>query len=473
MDLNRREFLRVAAAAAGVTLSACTLLTSKAGPAEVLQIGAIGLFPGDRRRYKGELPEDALRAAVGRLNALGGILGKQVAYRGAHAGTEDEAFEGFQRFLSDPTVIGVILATPLAADRIADEAARRGMPLISATVDFTVRERPFLRDPSRGTLFQFAIPAEWALGVLFEYCSSDRRYSDVGLLFDEISYPGALEVAGRVAASVGVRLVWAEEFGRGERPLRDQLVSAAAAAPDALLVWADPDGAARTATSLAELGFSYETTPSARASTPEVWKPHLMGSPEAMGERDWATAAGAAARPGSVSVGDIGGFRSGPEWLPEEWGRDHVLGWERDRKARRGLRSLVDSAYVLFEGARRSGRPNREGVLESLGHQQQYQFASTPFLLGGDRRIALEREDLCLMVLEDGRPAPADPPYDLGREWADGLMAERDMTVLLRPRLEANLRRAPELVGAILRGGYGSQCTKLADGRLTPACTIH
>lgn len=473
-DPSRRDFLRVVGAAgAGVSLSACGLLTSKARPTEVVQVGAIGLFPGDRRRYKGELPEDALRAAVGRLNALGGVLGRQAAYRGAHAGTEDEAFEGFQRLLSDATVIGVVLATPLGADRIADEGARRGMPVISAAVDFTVGGGLDPDDPGRATLFQFAIPAESSLRALFEYCRFDRGYTEIAFVFDEITYPKVAEAARRVATSTGLRIVWTEEFGKGGRSLSQQLESVSQAAPEALVVWGDPETAARTAIFLQELGFSYESSPLARRSSPQNWRPQLMGSPEAMGERDWASAAGSAARPGSVSVGDIGAFRKGPEWLPETWGHDHVLGWEREEKRRRGLRSVVDSAYVLFEAARRRGRADREGVLETLSEQGIYQFASTPFGLGGRTRLALEPDDVCLMVLEEGRPAPADPPYDLGREWSEGLMAERDMTVLLRPRLEANLRRAPEVVGAMLRGGYGTQCTKGKEGRLTPACSVH
>jgi ABC-type branched-subunit amino acid transport system substrate-binding protein len=456
-----------------MSLSACGLLTSRARPKEVLQIGAVGLFPADRRNYRGELPEDALRAAVGRLNALGGILGLQVAYRGAHAGTEDEAFEGFQRFLSDPTVIGVVLATPLGADRIADEAARRGMPLVSATVDFTAAGALYPDDPNRETLFQFAIPADWSLQVLFEYCRHDRGYKEVGVLFDEISYPRVGAAAPRIAESVGLRVVWLEEFGRGGRSLSEQLRSANLAAPQALVVWGDPETAAKTALALEELGASYQSSIAARGSSSREWHPHLMGSPAAMGERDWASVAQAAARPGSVSVGDIGGFRKGSEWLPELWGRDHVVGWERDDKARRGLRAIVDAAYVLFEAARRSGRGDRDGVLNALEQSDRYQFASTPFELGGRKRVALEQDDLCLMVLEEGKPAPAVPPYELGREWQEGTMADRDMTVLLRPRLEANLRRAPEMVGAMLRGGYGTQCTKEGEGRLTPACSVH
>ncbi len=474
LDPTRRDFLRaIGTAGAGLSLAACGLMTSRAKPAEVIQIGAIGLFPADRRRYKGELPEDALRAAVGRLNSLGGVLGLQASYRGAHAGTEDEAFEGFQRFLSDPTVIGVILATPLAADRIADEAGRRGMPLISATVDFSVREGHFPDDPSRRTLFQFALPAEWSLRALFEYCRNDRKYSDIGLIFDEISFPRLGDLANELAAAMGLNIVWAEEFGRGERALSEQLSSAARAAPEALLIWGDPNLASQTAISLRDLGYSYVSSPVARESTPQRWRPHLMGSPEAMAEGDWAELAGPAARPGSISVSDIGAFRKGPQWLPEIWGRDHVLGWEKDDKARRGMRSLVDSAYVLFEAARRRGRPDREAVLESLQSEDRYQFASTAFQLGGRSRFALTPDDICLMTLEDGKPAPGDPPYDLGREWSDGLMREADMTVLLRPTLEANLRRAPELVASLLRDGYGTQCTKLGDGRLTSACPVH
>ncbi len=472
--LTRRKFLRTAGSAAAVMwMSGCGLLTSRARLPDVVQVGAVGLFPGDRRKYKGELPEDALRAAVGRLNALGGILGKQVAYRGAHAGTEDEALDGFQRFLADPTVIGVVLATPLGADRIADEAGRHGMPVISATVDFTAASGLYPEVPARETLFQFAIPAEWSLRVLCEYARQDRRYSSAGLLYDEFAFPRVRETAERIARSVGLDLVWAEEFGKGERSLEEQLDDAGEAHPDALILWGDAEKAAQVSGALAQRGSAYESSPVARSSSAALWRPHLMGNPEAMWEPDWALAEPARPSPGSVSVGDIGGFRKGPQWLPEVWGSDHVLGWEKDDKARRGLRSVVDSAYVLFEAARRAGRADREAVMGVLEKEHEYQFASVQFSLGGPRRIALEPDDLCLMVLERAEPAPAIPPYSLGREWSDGLMAEHDMTVLLRPRLEANLRRAPALVGAMLAGGYGTECAKLGDGKLSAVCTLH
>ncbi|MER3395244.1 MAG: hypothetical protein C4318_02285 [Acidimicrobiia bacterium] len=474
MDLDRRDFLKtVGAFGAGFSLLGCGLFRSKGSTTEVLQVGAIGLFPGDRRKYKGELPEDALRAAVGRLNALGGILGRQVAFRGAHAGTVDEAFEGFMRLVADPTVVGIILATPLAADTIADEAGRLGVPIISATVDFTLSGGLYPEDAQRETLFQFAIPTQWSLQVLLDYCRFDRGYSTVGAIYDEISFPGFGEVLANLASASGVRVAWSEEFGRGGVSLSDQLSAAASAAPQALYLWGFPEAAAKTAVALAELGLAYESTPKAKSSSAGSWHPHLMGSPEAMSERDWATAAGSAARPGTVSVGDIGGFRKGPEWLPEIWGRDHVLGWEKKDKARRGLRSVVDSTYVLLEAARRAGKPDREAVLSTLGQRDQYQFASVAFELGGDKRVALEPDDLCVMVLEDGKPAPANPPYELGTEWSEGLMEERDMTVLVRPRLEANLRRAGQIVTGMLSNGYGTQCSKLAPGRLSPACSVH
>jgi ABC-type branched-subunit amino acid transport system substrate-binding protein len=476
LSLSRREVLRLGAAgvalAASASVAGCSILMARSAPPDLIQVGAIGLFPSDRRRYKGELPEDALRAAVGRLNALGGILGKQVAYRGAHAGTEDEAVEGLRRLASDPSVVGIVLTTPLAAETIADEAARAGMPLISTGYDFLRRGGLPPRDPSRQTIYQFAIPTSWALDLLAKYCAKDRKFKRVGIVYDEVQFQGVVEEARAACARWGLEIVFAEPAKSDLDDLRAQLETARASACHAFFAWVDAKTLADTSKLLYRMDASYVDVDSARSPSKGTWRPQLMGAPEAMVERDWATEAGEAARPGSITVGDVGAFRKGPEWLPEIWGRDHVLGWERVAGARRGIRGVVDACYALLEAARRAGRADREAVAQELENGGIFQFCSTKFELSSTKRVALTEGDLCLMALERDTPRITDPPYELGREWKDETAVAPDMTVLWRPTLEANLAKAPEWVGPLVEAGYGLQCTR-SGSSLTPACKIH
>lgn len=474
--VRRREFLRMLCAGAGAvavsSFGACSVLTARTRLLDVVQVGAVGLFPADRKEYEGELPEDALAAAVGRLNALGGLLGRQVGFRGAHAGTEEEAFEGFRRLSSDPTVIGVVLAGPLGAERIADEASRVGMPVVSAAFDFTLQRGLAPEDPNRETLFQFAIPTAWSLDVLARYCSADRGYRRFGLLFDEVQYSLVDVALRRAATESGADLVLAEPVAADREELRRQLRRLSETACQALFVWTDAATLASVVEALDAEGFAYRDVEAARVGRGQGWAPQVVAAPAAAGERDWAVVAGEAARPGTVTAGDIGAFRKGPEWLPEVWGNDHVSTWNRKENARRGLRAVVDSLYVLVEAARRSGRADREAVAEQLLGGGEFQFASTKFELSRDKRVALTPDDLCVMAMERDQPQRTTPRYELGREWRDGLAEAPDMTVLLRPTLERNLRRAPEWVAGLLRGGYGLQCAKI-DGGLSPACKIH
>ena len=84
---------------------------------------------------------------------------------------------------------------------------------------------------------------------------------------------------------------------------------------------------------------------------------------------------------------------------------------------------------------------------------------------------------MILVTMERGGtgPAPTDPPYQLGKEWKEQSLANTAAgpTHLVRPTLEANKRAHPDVMDVVLKQGYGTQCTKHADGTLGKECKIH
>lgn len=475
-EISRRQLLTSALGAGAITIGltgGCRLISAGPRTFDELTVGAIGIFPSPGEKYEGELPETALRAALGKLNSEGGALGRSIVFRGAQAGTEDEAFEGYRRLASDPSVLGIILATPLGTEQIIEAAARSGVPVISTVLDLQGRG---LLWPTAGTnrsIFQFHLPESWSIEALVDYCVYDRRYSSATMIFDDFLFPHSGKSFVAACNARGLKPVAVQYLGQGGAPIREQLEQLRLSRSDAVFVWADPQATAEVAIALQEMNAAFIDTPTARTSTGGQWHPHLVGSPTGMFEHDWAAAAGEAARPGSVTAGDVGSFRKGPEWLPERWGEEFAVDWERRKARRRGIRQVVDATYALVESARRTGSTDRADIVKGLESGKDFRFASTNFGFSERDHVALNTGDVAIFTLERGSPAETSPPYELGTEWDLGIMNERDMTLLVRPRLEQNMNVNSELMRAILQGGYGTQCHRSQDGILLSDCKIH
>lgn len=477
LDLSRRELLiaGLAVGGSGIALGAsgCRLVSAGRRPADEYTVGAIGIFPNAGEKFEGELPEVALSAAIAKINVDGGLLGKPVIFRGAQAGTEDEAFEGFRRLEADPTVVGIILTTQLASDRIIDEAAAKGLPLITTASDLAGAGAIWPGARERRSIFQFALPHEWVVDVLSEYCRSDRGYGRVALLYDDFTFPNIAKQFAAGCAAHGLEVVRAEQFGRGQQTLTEQVGSFGSSGSHAFFVWADPRTIGNVAIALKESGADYVDVATARSPAKFGWHPQVFGPPEGMAERDWALIAASAATVGSITAADIGAFRKGPEWLPEEWGERFAPEWDRKDKARRGVRAVIDSAWALVEAARRAGTTDRLRVVEGLETGRNFKFASTTFGFSSRDHLALTRGDVALMTLERSTAVETNPPYSVGTEWREGLAVSPDMTLLIRPRQGENLEAQPTWTSLIIRNGYGTQCTREPNGSLSKVCRIH
>lgn len=473
---TRRQLLKGATGLGAAVLgigTGCRLISAGPKRYDDITVGAIGIFPSPGEKFEGELPEIALKAALGKLNSQGGALGKNVVFRGAQAGTEDEAFEGYRRLEADPSVVGIILATPLASEQIVGAAASAGIPLIVTSFDLHGRGLLWPASGASRSVFQFHPPEEWSIEAAVEYCALDRRYRSAAMVYDDFLFPHAGKKFAEVCRTHGLQASAVEQFGSGDSTLTEQLARLGSSASSALFVWADPQTTAEVAIALQSLGFGYVDASRARSPGAGQWHPQLVGCPTGMFERDWAAVAKDAAATGSVTPGDIGSFRKGPRWLPEEWGNEFGLDWDKKKEARRGLRPIVDSACVLIESVRRVNSTNRSEVIRGLETGKDFTFASTPFGFTSEDHIALAPSDLAMFTLEHLRPVESEPAYELGTEWGLRIMAEPDMTILIRPRLQGLEAAHPSLMAALIGGGYGTQCAKSIDGNLVTGCRIH
>ncbi|RIK11159.1 MAG: hypothetical protein DCC49_01020 [Acidobacteria bacterium] len=473
---TRRQLLQGAAIVGAASLglsTGCRLISAGPKRFDDLTVGAIGIFPNPGEKFEGELPETALKAALGKLNSQGGALGRNVVFRGAQAGTEDEAFDGYRRLEADPSVVGIILATPLASEQIVDAAGSAGMPLIVTSFDLEGRGQLWPAAETARSVFQFHVPEAWSLEAAAQYCATDRKYRSAAMIYDDFLFTHAGKAFSSACSANGLQVSAVEQFGSGDSTLPEQLSRLARSGSSALFVWADPQTTADVARSMKSLGFEYIDSLRARSPGSGQWHPQLVGCPTGMFERDWATAAEDAAVPGSVTPGDIGSFRKGPRWLPEEWGNDFGLDWDKKKESRRGLRPIVDSACALIESVRRVNSAARSEVVRGLESGRDFVFASTPFGFTGDNHVAITQSDLAMFTLERAGPVATDPAYELGTEWGLKIMADPDMTLLVRPRLQSLQSTHPSLMGSLVEGGYGTQCSKSAAGNLTAACKIH
>lgn len=473
---TRRHLLKGAAVLGAATVglsSGCRLISAGPKRFDDLTVGAIGIFPSPGEKFEGELPETALKAALGKLNSQGGALGKSVVFRGAQAGTEDEAFDGYRRLEADPSVIGIILTTPLASEQIVDAAGAAGMPLLVTSFDLEGRGLLWPASGTHRSVFQFHIPELWSIEAAVEYCAIDRRYRSAAMVYDDFLFPHAGKAFSAACRALGMQESAVEQFGAGDSTLTEQLARLAGHASAALFVWADPQTTANVAATLQELGHGYSDAVRARNPAPGEWHPQMIGCPTGMFERDWAAAAGDAAVAGSVTPGDVGAFRKGPRWLPEEWGNEYGLDWDKKKESRRGVRSIVDSACALIESVRRVNSTARSEVVRGLETGRDFTFASTEFGFTSESHVAIARSDIAMFTLEHQVPVETDPAYGLGTEWDLKIMSEADMTLLARPRLEVLEAAHPSLMNALVGGGYGTQCARSASGSLTTACRIH
>ncbi|MBW3641295.1 MAG: ABC transporter substrate-binding protein [Actinobacteria bacterium] len=474
LALSRRRFLRVAGGAgisvAGVTWSGASLVSCSSGSDDTVKVGVIAPFSGPKAST-GELVTNSLEAAVRHLNSTGGLKGRKAEVLLRDAGAEPASGARLYGELSEqPGVVGVLwCGAPGFDPTFGAEGRPPDLPVVAVFEDPSSRGTI---GPGRGasSLFQMDPPANHIFEALADYARRDRGYSSAALLHD-----GTLDGDGATArlfeetfarAGIDVRAIESYTPGVDYVAVLERL---ATAAPEVLFLDGVPEDAADIVTELDERGASYVDTPTTKGPT---WRPHIFGSPRTLGDGTWVDLAGGAAKIGTVTGGHVGGLVYLPSFEISSW-MQNLLGKEPTG----GEDLPADAMAIILRGTEAAGSADSGAVAQAMRTLGPVAFASLPVGFSADRQVAYQRGDVVIRTLERLRgAAPTTPPYELGREWSPGNRydgAAAAFTQLVRPTLEANRGSHPEVMAEVLAQGYGTQCTKQADGTLSNACKIH
>ena len=198
----------------------------------------------------------------------------------------------------------------------------------------------------------------------------------------------------------------------------------------------------------------------------------MFGSPGGTGDKSWVALAGDAAKVGTATAWHVGGLIGLPTFAVGQWMRKYL-----GKEPTGGEESPADGLATLLHGIRKAGTTDRAKVVSAIETMGRIQFASIEFGFDRNRHLAKTHDDVIVVAMERGSgPARTDPSYELGQEWkAGGAFAHTDAgpVHLVRPTLEANKRAHPDVMAMVLKEGYGTQCTKHADGTLGKECKIH
>ena len=487
IELSRRRFLKFAgiggvAASLGATLlTACAKGNSSSSSSAAnigvtgqgsIKIGVTAPYSG-LAAFAGVIVNNSLNAAVQQLNATGGIGGRKIELLLRDTGIDPQnGPKAYTELSNTPGVVG-ILWCGAGLDQALPQIKRDGFPVIAVFADLFSAGHLYPEGQESGrSVFQLIIPGDFATDTLGDYAKNDRGYSSAALLADTTTDPDGLvpKFYKKAMEKWGLTNKGIETFTLTDSDYGPQLQRIKAARPESLWVWGLTPNTAGIIKQLASLDASYVDTPTAR-NTAGGWHPHIIGSPGATGDKSWVELAGAAAKVGTVTAWHVGGLISLPQFAIAGWMKKYL-----NKQPTGGEESPADGLATLLEGIKKAGSTDRAKIVEGIETMGPIKFASIPFSFSPTRHINKTRDEMIIVTMERGGSGPAktDPPYQLGKEWKEAFgTTAAGPTHLVRPTLAANKRAHPDVMDVVIKQGYGTQCTKHADGTLGKECKIH
>lgn len=474
-QLSRRRFLGLAGATLAAAIPVSGLLSGCSGPAsgDTLKVGVVAPFSGPDSAT-GTLVTNSLQAAVHQLNATGGLSGRKVELLLHDSGAQVQgAARAYAEIEKVPGVVGVLWCGSLGLDKALAQIKRSGMPVISVFYDLYSAGLLYPQGGAAGrSVFQLSLPEAFGQATLASYAGSrDRGYTSVGLLHDAAFDAGGTSAAtfGQLFAKAGLAVVPPQSFSTGATDLSSQLAALRSGAPEVVYFDGLPADLATAAEQLAAMKSSYSSDPTDKGPG---WHPQLFVSGRAMRAAAWATTAGAAAKVGTLAPTHLGGLAYLPSFAVGGW-MTKYLGTPPT-----GDEDLpADALYAVLQGIRKAGSSDRQSLVRAIEGLGDVRFASLGFGFSATSHVARTPNDTALLTIEYlSGPVPTSPAYQLGKEWQTGQLYGASPvapTQLVRPTLAANRRAHPHTVDVIMGQGWGTQCTKAANGTLTNACKIH
>jgi len=471
----RREFLKLAGgvgavalgtAATGPLLSGC----STSAKTDTVKVGVLAPF-SDTNTAIGSVVSESLTAAVKQVNSTGGVGGRKIELVFRDAGTDANAARRlYGELMATPDTIGILWCGAPGLDQVMPRVEQDGVPLMAVFSDLLSAGSLYPSSGAPRSVFQMSLPDVSAKAVLANYAKRDRDYSSAAMLYD-----GTLDPAGESRArfqqafgGVGLELRGFETFATGDTDMSAQLERLKAGGAEVLYVEGVSAGAAAVGKAMADMGAGYVDTPTAKG--PE-WHPQIFGSLRDINQVS-AQLAGDGVAVGSTTAWHVGGLTFLPGYAMAGW-MQKFLG----KYPGGGEEAPADALATLVQALKKAGTSDRQRMVTAVETMGPIHFSSAPFSYSKDRHNALSDDDVVVMTVEHLRgPAPTDPSYDLGKEWQGGqAFANRPggPTLLVRPTLTANRRAHSGVMEQVLREDYGTQCTKRADGSLSPECKIH
>lgn len=448
------------------------------GSNDNLRFGVVGIFSGPGA-FVGRIVEASLNAAVAQINKGGGVGGRKVEWIKKDAGVDPTAgVKIYNEFASSPDVSAVLWAGAPGLDESREQIRKDGMPIMSFYNDQYSLGRLYEGPGTAGEreIFQFVQPDIWAHEVALRYAKEDRGYRSAAHMYDAILDTNGITKTWfeRAAEKVGIKNAGSETFQLVDTEYGQQLQRLRSARPDVVYIDGLSQNTAAIAQSLQALGAEYRDRDAVLG--PE-WHPHIFGSPGGTGERTWADLAGDAAKSGTITAWHAGGLIYLPEFSIRQWMKEFGI-----KEFPTGGEELpADGLYTAARAIEDAQCLDREAIIKAVESGGRRKFASVDYEFTETSHLARTIDDLIVVVLEkNATPVSTDPPYALGREFKDVFPGGyTGPTHLVRPTLEANTRRYPDVMKTVIEQGFGTQCTKNPAGKvgvgvtMTKDCKIH
>ena len=454
--------------AASPVLVACSSggSTKRAGASDTIKFGVIAPFSGVGS-FVGNITHNSLDAAVQQINSTGGVGGRKVELVLRDAGQELTAgVKAYQEFSGDPHMAGVLWCGGLGFDESRNLIRRDQMPSMAVFEDPASSNDLYPAVPER-SIFQLVMPESMAMKVLCRYLAEDRGYKRVGLLFDSTISEGVKKYFTDSASEFGITPAGIESFNVFASEFGPQLQRLKPQHSEALLVWGLAASTAGVAQQLSQIGAAYVDTPTAKGAD---WHPHVIGAPTGTGDKSFAELAGASAKVGTITAWHLGGLVYLPTFAIGTWMKKYL-----NKTSTGGEELPADGLGTLVRAIQTGHSTDHARVVSTIETMGRFKFASVEFGFTPQDHLARTEDEMIIVTLErSSGPAATDPAYQLGREWKDVFPSGyAGPTHLVRPTVDANRRAHPDVVDQVLGEGWGTQCTRHADGSLGRECKIH